>query len=106
MATLELPVRSDIRSYTFTIDLEDRTYTLRFRFNERLGLWTMDIADAQDVDIALGIPIQTDVDMFSQIIDTDLPPGNFVAIDETGEGRDAGEDDLGNDVKLFYVEAS
>lgn len=105
MATLELPVRSDLKSYEFTIDLEDGTFTLRFKYVERMDLWVMDIADAQNVDIVVGVPVQTNIDLFGQITKSDLPPGTFIALDETGQERDAGQDDLGNDVKLFYVES-
>lgn len=106
MATIEIPVRSDLKSYEFTIDLENVTYTLRFKFNERMNLWIMDIADSVNEDIVNGVPVQSNIDIFGQIVSDDIPPGQFIAIDETGADRDAGEDDLGNDIKLIYEEAN
>lgn len=106
MATLNLPVRSDVKSYTFTIDLNGATFTLRFRYNERGGIWFMDVADAQDNGIVNGVPVQTNVDLLSQTIKESLPDGLFIPIDETGNERDAGENDLGNDIILLFQEAS
>ncbi len=48
----------------------------------------------------------TNYPLTDQYADTALPPGRFVCIDESGEDKDPGTDDLGNDVKLLYEEAS
>ena len=37
--------------------------------------------------------------------DDRLPPGEFFALDESGEQKYASREDLGNDIKLFYVES-
>lgn len=104
MATLELPVRSDLKSYEFTIELDGSVFTLRFKFNERGDLWTMDIADAQNVDILNGIALQTNIDLTNDVVKSDLPLGSFILIDESGQDRDPGSEDLGNDIKLLYSE--
>lgn len=105
MATIELPVRSDVKAYNFTIELDSFLYTLRFRFNDRSGLWSMDIADSIDGDILNGVSLLTNIDLID-VNKTLLPPGRFILIDETGEDRNPGENDLGNDIKLLYQEAS
>lgn len=108
MSVQELPVRSDFKAYTFQIDLDGQTYTLTFRFNTRINLWVMDIADAVGTIIrgGAGLVIQTNVPLTDQYqSNSSLPPGRFIAIDETGQNRDAGTDDLGNDIKLVYEEA-
>ncbi len=107
MSVQELPLRADFKAYNFQIDLDGKTYTLNFRFNTRLNIWVMDIADAVGVILLGGLAIYTDVPLSDQYLsDPDIPPGRFIPIDETGANRDAGSDDLGNDVKVVYEEVS
>lgn len=106
MAVLELPVRSDFKAYSFQTELDGVVYTLTFRFNDRMSLWVMDIGDSSGNEILNGILLQTDVALTDQYVKEDLPPGRFICIDESGESKDAGVDDLGNDVKLLYEEAT
>lgn len=105
MATLELPVRSDVKAYSFSLELDGLLYTFRFRFNDRTGLWSMDIADSIDNDILNGVSLLINVPLID-VTKTLLPPGEFILIDETGEDRNPGADDLGNDIKLLYQEAT
>ena len=106
MAILEMPVRSDLPAFTFKQELEGTVYTFNFRFNERFGCWIMDIQDEQGADILLGIPVQTDVDIASRFLGTNLPPGQFVCIDESGEQRNPDRDDFGGEIKLMYLESN
>jgi len=105
MSLLELPMRSDLKGYKLKIDLDVVTYTLRIRYNERAGFWVADLADALEADLVNGIPLQSNIDLIQYIKKLGVPEGNFLLVDESGENKDAGEDDLGNDVKLLYLEA-
>ncbi len=104
MATLVMPVRADLPAYTFQIDLESKLFTFTFRYNERMDRWIMDIADENENELLLGTPILTQTNLIERFKDDNLPPGEFFAIDESGEDKQPGREDLGNDVKLFYVE--
>ena len=105
VATLVIPVRADLPAYKFQIDLESVLYTFSFRYNERMDRWIMDIADQNENDILLGTPILTRFNLVERFKTASLPPGEFFALDESGNAKQPGRDDLGNDVKLFYVEA-
>ena len=105
MATQELPIRSDLANYDFQIDLEGTIFTLTFRFNERKGRWVMDIGDSNGDPLLNGIVLLTDVNITDQYVGDELPPGRFFVVDETGEAKNPGIDDLGNYVKLFYLES-
>lgn len=106
MATQELPVRSDLPQHEFQIDLEGTIFTITIRFNERKARWVMDIGDSNGTSILAGIVLLTDVNITDQYVGDNLPPGRFFVVDETGEGKNPGINDLGNDVKLFYLEAN
>lgn len=105
MTTLVLPVRSDLKAYSFKVELETVIYTLSFAYNTRRGRWYMDLADQSDNDIVTGVPILVNIPLLDQYIVEGIPPGRFIAIDESGNNKIPGEDDLGNDVKLFYQES-
>lgn len=106
MAFIEIPTRSDLKAYELQIELDGTVYTLGLRFNERLGLWMMDIADANENDLLNGIPLLTNVPLTDDYVAEGLPPGRFICEDTTGQNRDAGVEDLGNTVRLLYEEAA
>ena len=106
MATIELPVRSDLPAFEFTLDLEEALYTLAFRWNDRKERWLMDIKDSNGADLLMGIVLLTDVNITDPYIIEGLPPGRFFVIDESGAGKNPGINDLGNDVKVFYLESA
>ena len=107
MATIEMPVRNDLPSYTFKQELEGSVFTFEFRFNVRFDCWIMDISDETgDNALILGTPVQTEVDILSRFIFAELPPGQFVVLDETGQQRNPDRDNFGIEVKLFYVEST
>jgi hypothetical protein len=106
MTTLVIPVRSDFKSYSMKIELELVIYTLSFGYNTRRGRWYMDISDQAGNDILTGVPILINIPLCDQYIVNGLPPGRFIAIDQSGNNKIPGEDDLGNDVQIFYEESA
>ncbi len=106
MATLVMPLRADVPAYTFQLSLEGRLYNWVIRFNERMSRWIMDISDENNTPLVLGTPIQVDFNLIKRFKQSALPPGDFFAVDESGEGKQPDRQDLGNDIKLFYIEAS
>jgi hypothetical protein len=106
MALRKLPLRSDIPKYEFRIDLDLTTYTLAFRFNRRQGRWIMDVKTETDTPLVMGIPVLIGVDLLARFVIDGLPEGNLFAANIENDFVDAGRDDLGNNVVIFYNEAS
>jgi hypothetical protein len=100
-----MPIRADLPAYTFQLALEGTLYNFEFRYNERMERWLMDINDENQSPLLKGIPVQTDFNLIERFKDDRLPPGEFFAIDESGEGKQPSREDFGNDVKLFYIES-
>ena len=106
MTTLVMPIRNDVDAYQFQIELESVIYTLDFGYNTRSGRWYMSIYDQVGEVLLVGdIPILINIPLHDQYIDTALPPGRFVAIDETGQNKEATADNFGTEIKLLYEES-
>lgn len=106
MAVLNLPVRSDFSAYGFEVDLEGTVYRLDFQYNSRLDRWVMKISDLQGNAILQGLKLLTNIVLNRQYVVANEPPGEFMCVDESGQNKDAGRRDLGNDVKLLYIEGA
>ena len=106
MATLVLPIRSDFKAYQFQIDLEGVIYTLDFGYNVRSERWYMSIFEQDAETLLVGdIPILINIPLHDQYIKEGLPPGRFIALDETGNNQEATSGNFGTDIKLFYEES-
>lgn len=105
MATIVIPVRSDLPAYKFRISLDQTIYVLDFGYNTRADQWYMSIFDQAETLLVGDIPIQVNVPLTDQYIRKGMPPGRFVAVDETGKNRNPSISNLGSEIKLFYQEA-
>lgn len=99
---IELPITSDA-AQTFVTQLDDVKYQFDVIYNDRSGVWTMTITEyvAQTV-IVNGLPI-----VLGQPL---LEPYNFgigelLVVDTSGSSRDAGADDMGTRVKVYWASA-
>lgn len=120
MADVLIPITRDSDDASFfdlQVVLEDVTYTLEFRWNERAtridgdgneaaGAWFMNVFDAEGVTpLALSVRLVVDYPLAVVPVDRE-PPGIFFAIDTEGvigEGVDPDFDDLGTRVQLHYA---
>ena len=97
---LELPFTSD-PAYVFTTQLGETKYRFDVKFNDRSGVWTLDLYDATTQTlIVASLPLVLGQDI--------LEPYNFgigalFCVDTTGQGLDAGADELGSRVKVYWA---
>jgi hypothetical protein len=106
MAVVEVPVFPDRGAFTQRVVLDDRPYTLTGRYNTRMGLWVMDAQDEAGNDLVNGMPLVADwslSDAFKGRI-AGLWLGELFTLDVTGRRRPAGLENLGTEVKLYYLE--
>lgn len=96
---IELPLTSD-PAQTFTAQLGRVKYIFDVKFNSRSGVWTFDLFDASSKAVMLAsIPIVLGVDMLWPY---NLGIGRLIAADASNRSLDAGPDDLGTRVKVFW----
>lgn len=102
MAESELPIDAAEKNYTVTTVIGVDTFTFGVRWNGRAGSWFFDLYDASGNIIVAGIRIVLGVILGRRCKDPRMPPGAIVASDTSGQQRDAGRDDLGSRVRLYY----
>ncbi len=99
---IQLPLTSDT-SQTFTILLGAISYDMAVRWNDRSGTWVLDITDSASQTILVqGIPLVLGTDILSPY---GLAMGYMVVVDQSGQGLDAGVDDLGSRVNVYWYSA-
>lgn len=95
------PERAAVR---YLQELDGTLYLLRWRWLERPGAWYLDLGLPNGTQLAAGIRVVVDWQLLRHRTDPRLPPGQLVAIDTSGRGRDIEEQtELGERVLVFYV---
>lgn len=88
------------------MDLDGVVFGFRFDYNSRRDGWALRVYDSNGNVVLGGVPIQQAWKILMQYEGRDdMPTGDLIPIDESGEGKDPGRDDLGQDIKLFYEES-
>lgn len=106
MAIVQIPVRSDIPAYDVQVELEGVLYTLGFSYNARAGYWVMDIMDANETPILMGIRVISSWLMNDRFVMDELPKGDFFVFDTSGKNEDPLQDDFGKTKLLMYADSS
>jgi len=101
-----LPLVPSTPNYRVSTTLDGVQYILEVRWNGRAGVWYLDLLDIDEDPIAMGIAVLLGSALGVRTTDARFPPGALIAADTSGEGRDAGFDDMGDRVAVFYYEAS
>jgi hypothetical protein len=96
---IALPLSSD-PAQSFITQLGNEKYQFDVRWNDRSGVWTMDLTRDSDQAILLqGIPLVLGCDILSSYT---LGIGRMLVVDETGTHTDASYNDLGSRVKVYW----
>lgn len=99
---IQIPVTSD-PAQDFVINLGTAKWELYVRFNDRGSFWTMDITDYNSqTALVTGMPLLLGCDLIAPY---NLNNGSLIMYDATGSSKDAGPDDLGSRVFLYWFSA-
>lgn len=97
---LEIPFSND-PSQSFVTQLDDKKYIFDARFNDRSGVWTMDITDdSSKLPLIQSVPLLLGAELLEPY---NLGIGRMIVIDTSNRGVDAGFNDLGDRVKVYWV---
>lgn len=97
-----LPLQPSIPNYRVGTALDGVQYILDVRWNGRDGAWYLDLLQEDETPIAHGLKLVLGAAIGSGITNPDFPPGVFVCRDLSGVGLDAGFDDIGTRVVVYY----
>jgi hypothetical protein len=102
-----LPFKASVGHQSMRISLDGVTYVVDMHWNEREGAWYLDLSDSTESRIASGMKVIANAPLLAKVVDARRPPGEIIALDQTGNDvDDPGFDDLNIRVKLLYVAAA
>ena len=99
---LELPLSSG-PAQIFTTQLGETKYSFDVKYNDRSGVWTLDLYEAAtQALLAASLPLVIGQDLLEPY---NFGIGSLLCVDTTGQGLDAGPDDLGDRVRVYWFSA-
>lgn len=101
MTAYEIPLTPEAQ--TFQISLGSKQYRLTFKWNEVSSCWLLDIQDAQDVPLVMGIPVVTGTDLLKQYKYLGFE-GQLVVQSQSEIDQIPTYESLGSDGLLFFVQ--
>lgn len=97
---LELPITSDA-AQTFVTQLGDVKYQFDVIYNDRSGVWTMTIAEFVSQAIVIsGLPLVLGRSLLEPY---NFGIGELIVSDTSESSQDAGPDDMGTRVKVYWL---
>jgi hypothetical protein len=107
MAIFEIQVDSLAEHFDLQVVLDGVSLSLEFRWNARAEAWYLDILTAEGDLIAAGRKLVIDAPLMLRgwrDSDDRLPLGNLFVADTTSTGTRPGRYDLGDRVRLYYLD--
>ena len=101
---VEVPCQPGVPNYDMSIVLDGATYVLEFLWNTRESSWYMHVKAQDETPIQCGIKVVPSWPLGARVADVRMPPGRFVAVDTSGKQQPPGLADLGDRVRLVYLE--
>lgn len=96
----ELPLSSD-PAQVFAMQIDDAKYIVDVRYNDRSGVWTLDLYEsATQALIVASLPLVIGQDLLEPY---NFSIGSLLCVDTTGQGINAGADELGSRVKVYWA---
>jgi hypothetical protein len=109
MATKLIPNIPDTAYSRQRTRLDGRDYVLEFAYNEREDRWYLTILDDEETPLVCGLKLVTNFPLLRRYkANPDVPPGELMAIDLTGNRAPPSFAELGEGrrVELTYFEAA
>lgn len=105
---VQLPLIPSVPFYRVGTVLAGVQYILDLRWNGRESSWFMDVLDEEETPIRSGLRIVLGALLGARSANPDFPAGAFIVSDLSGQGLDAGIDDIGENQRVqvyFYTNA-
>lgn len=102
--TIPINTTDDASPVIAEVQLEGQTFQLLFRYNQRAGFWRCDVQNTSGTTLAAGLPVRNAGLAFNQCLylHQGMVQGLLVAFARGDVGVDAGANELGGRVGIFY----
>jgi len=100
-----LPFQPSLPFYRVSTVLDGQTYQLNVRWNSRDEAWYFDLLTDEGVMLAAGVKVVLGVFLARRVTSEDRLGGALIASDLSGAELDAGLDDMGTRVLVYYYSA-
>lgn len=97
-----LPLFPSEPNYRVSVVLAGTLYVLDVRWNGRDEAWYLDVSTEDGNPIRTGIKVVLGALLGGRVVSDDFPLGVFQAVDTTNAGAEAGFDDLGDRVQIYF----
>lgn len=96
----------DAHEYSQTVEILGVRYGFTFKYNERMGRWTLNMTAPDGSEMLTGAVVLLGVNLLNYCPPKLRPRGVLTAAwaGETEQATEAGERDLGDRVKLYHYE--
>lgn len=99
-----LPIEPNGAHFAFKSNVEGVVLGFEFKWNDRDSLWRMSIFDGEGQPIRYGIAVVLNRPLLGgNFRPNGLPAGSWVAIDTSGQDKEATFDDLGSRVLVTFT---
>ena len=103
MAFFKIPTSSTLPWYNFKISLSGVMYSVDLRYNVRMQRWVMNLLDASDNPLLMGIVMLNKRDVIGQYVTLKLPPGILFCLDNTGNNLEATLGSFSTTNTIYYA---
>lgn len=103
MSIVSIPVFIENASFTQTIVLDGINYKMRIYWNVRDEHWYFSLYLPDDTPVLTGIKMPVNYTLISSFFGENVPPGDFILFDESGNNEPCGRDELGDRCILLYI---
>ena len=100
---IEIPLTSSPPHQEFEIGLGGDIFRLQLDYNDRDTSWYITLASADGATLIAGKRLAVDWQPFAQYSQEEFPAGLVFTVDESGQGNEAGQTDLGVVLKMFFA---
>jgi hypothetical protein len=104
-----LPLLTDLGAtphYSFQCELDGATFTFEFIWNDRDGAWYMQVGDGEENLLVGATRVVLGTLFTARVRNSALFTGQLQAKDTSGQNIDAGIEDLGSRVQIWYFTAA
>ena len=106
MAIFKIPTSSTLPWYSFKTTLTGTVYTLELRYNLRMQRWMLNILDANNTPILMGVALLIGRSVSGQYRTLSVPEGALFALDDTGAGNQPTLSSFLTSHSFYYLDSS